>query len=455
MDNRQQEFNWYKPELGAASNPSGLNIEVPRTPQQQRFQLRLQRNENPLQDPSSRRKKYAHVAEKILSDSERIVSRSKKQNSKPSEKRTSSWGFLFSSDNDELHYLKSSQCRRLCKISIAVLALVGLTMNMAQLDLLLDKENDKGPVTFEGGASRETLKTKNSFFGSHKDEAPIHPSPVDFQYDDKSQGHPTNELLSHPSPEEFHQEDIILHEIDKNGGYMTETGQVIKELLPDIDPLVPQLIDQDEGLTVSDEVDPSTIMETHEESKNQSESDSTQSEIVPELETRDDIDPNQSQSPPTIEYDEPENTADVSTSPKQIIEYDGFFDEFPIFDQAPIEDVPIQYDSEFTRDEFADLSNEPLSVPTSLSQGSLPGLVGLPKVDPDGSIHLEELGNFKDTTEPWDSKEVPIFLHIPKAGGSTVKDIMGTCHRFVMATETGILDGHVDDPVSLILCASR
>lgn len=38
-----------------------------------------------------------------------------------------------------------------------------------------------------------------------------------------------------------------------------------------------------------------------------------------------------------------------------------------------------------------------------------------------------------------------MFFHIPKAGGSTVKDIIGTCHRFVMATETGVTDGHAND----------
>lgn len=43
--------------------------------------------------------------------------------------------------------------------------------------------------------------------------------------------------------------------------------------------------------------------------------------------------------------------------------------------------------------------------------------------------------------------QVPMFFHIPKAGGSTVKDIVGTCHRFIMATETGVTDGHADDQV--------
>jgi len=58
---------------------------------------------------------------------------------------------------------------------------------------------------------------------------------------------------------------------------------------------------------------------------------------------------------------------------------------------------------------------------------------------------LLDLSNFKDNWDEWDPTDVPMFFHIPKAGGSTVKDIIGTCHRFVMATETGITDGHADD----------
>ena len=61
---------------------------------------------------------------------------------------------------------------------------------------------------------------------------------------------------------------------------------------------------------------------------------------------------------------------------------------------------------------------------------------------------LPELLNFKDSWEPWEPNDMPVFFHIPKAGGSTVKDVMGTCHRFVMATESGVTDGHIEDTVS-------
>merc|ERR1719162_1402869 len=62
---------------------------------------------------------------------------------------------------------------------------------------------------------------------------------------------------------------------------------------------------------------------------------------------------------------------------------------------------------------------------------------------------LTELSHFKDNWDDWEVTDVPMFFHIPKAGGSTVKDIIGTCHRFVMATETGITDGHADDQVNI------
>jgi len=52
------------------------------------------------------------------------------------------------------------------------------------------------------------------------------------------------------------------------------------------------------------------------------------------------------------------------------------------------------------------------------------------------------LSNFKDTWDPYDETDIPMFWHIPKAGGSSIKDTMGGCHRFVQATEFGVTDGH-------------
>ena len=68
-----------------------------------------------------------------------------------------------------------------------------------------------------------------------------------------------------------------------------------------------------------------------------------------------------------------------------------------------------------------------------------------------GPDNLSTLSNFKETSDEWETSDVPIFLHIPKAGGSTIKDILGMCHRFVMADEMGVTDGHADDTVSFLL----
>ncbi len=40
---------------------------------------------------------------------------------------------------------------------------------------------------------------------------------------------------------------------------------------------------------------------------------------------------------------------------------------------------------------------------------------------------------------------------VPKAGGSSIKDAMGGCHRFVQATEFGVTDGHISDTVVAIV----
>ena len=59
------------------------------------------------------------------------------------------------------------------------------------------------------------------------------------------------------------------------------------------------------------------------------------------------------------------------------------------------------------------------------------------------------LSNFKDNWDGVERTDMPMFLHIPKSGGSLIKDIMGACHRFVMVTEMGVTDGHGEDEVSL------
>jgi hypothetical protein len=60
-------------------------------------------------------------------------------------------------------------------------------------------------------------------------------------------------------------------------------------------------------------------------------------------------------------------------------------------------------------------------------------------------VSFARLNNFRDTSHPYNSKDIPMYFHIPKAGGSTVKDIIGSCFRMVMASEFGVTDGHNTD----------
>ena len=58
---------------------------------------------------------------------------------------------------------------------------------------------------------------------------------------------------------------------------------------------------------------------------------------------------------------------------------------------------------------------------------------------------LAELNHFRDSSIPYSETDIPIYFHIPKAGGSTVKDVVGSCLRMVMASEFGVSDGHDTD----------
>jgi hypothetical protein len=80
--------------------------------------------------------------------------------------------------------------------------------------------------------------------------------------------------------------------------------------------------------------------------------------------------------------------------------------------------------------------------------------VALPQTDrPDDAdmtkladeIPLVELNHFRDSWSPYSAKDIPIYFHIPKAGGSTVKDVVGSCLRMTMASEFGVTDGHDQD----------
>jgi hypothetical protein len=68
-----------------------------------------------------------------------------------------------------------------------------------------------------------------------------------------------------------------------------------------------------------------------------------------------------------------------------------------------------------------------------------------PAVPSSSKDSLPELNNFKDSWDPYEPTDIPMFWHIPKAGGSSIKDALGGCHRFIQATEFGVTDGHIND----------
>jgi len=88
-------------------------------------------------------------------------------------------------------------------------------------------------------------------------------------------------------------------------------------------------------------------------------------------------------------------------------------------------------------------STDSLVVPTSTDASSTMAFESTANAAP--GFGVGGMANFKDSWEPWDPSDIPVFFHIPKAGGSSVKDNIGSCHRFTMATEYGVTDGHDQD----------
>lgn len=64
-----------------------------------------------------------------------------------------------------------------------------------------------------------------------------------------------------------------------------------------------------------------------------------------------------------------------------------------------------------------------------------------------GGLPIPDWSGFKDVFDPPEPTDTPLFFHIPKAGGTTIKNVVGTCHRLTMATEVGVMNGHDKDTV--------
>mmetsp|Transcript_2323 Transcript_2323/g.3021 ORF Transcript_2323/g.3021 Transcript_2323/m.3021 type:complete len:474 (+) Transcript_2323:40-1461(+) len=68
--------------------------------------------------------------------------------------------------------------------------------------------------------------------------------------------------------------------------------------------------------------------------------------------------------------------------------------------------------------------------------GTPPPMVTMPK-------HINaHVANVYDASK---ASDVPLFWHIPRSGGGTVKDIMGFCLGLVQASDVGGKDGHIKD----------
>ncbi|KAL9178516.1 hypothetical protein ACHAXT_001854 [Thalassiosira profunda] len=70
--------------------------------------------------------------------------------------------------------------------------------------------------------------------------------------------------------------------------------------------------------------------------------------------------------------------------------------------------------------------------------------------DPEHSFLLP-LRHFADVSEPHRPSDTAFFFHVPRAGGSTVKDIIGKCLKLVQSSEVGVRDGHDADPKLQVL----
>lgn len=61
---------------------------------------------------------------------------------------------------------------------------------------------------------------------------------------------------------------------------------------------------------------------------------------------------------------------------------------------------------------------------------------------------LHHFADIRDTARPTDTA---FFFHVPRAGGSTIKDMLGKCMRLVQASEVGVRDGHDQDTALQVL----
>lgn len=83
---------------------------------------------------------------------------------------------------------------------------------------------------------------------------------------------------------------------------------------------------------------------------------------------------------------------------------------------------------------------------TTTTDEAVAGMVVAAGVVDGDDLEIASLEGYKDVWEPFDpTTDTPVFFHIPKAGGTTIKNVIGTCHRVTLATEVGVMNGHDRD----------
>jgi len=70
--------------------------------------------------------------------------------------------------------------------------------------------------------------------------------------------------------------------------------------------------------------------------------------------------------------------------------------------------------------------------------------VGAVEIDAEQEFWLQ-FTNMTEREDEWNEADIPFFWHVPRAGGSTVKAIVGTCLDLVQACEIGVTEGHGHD----------
>jgi len=73
------------------------------------------------------------------------------------------------------------------------------------------------------------------------------------------------------------------------------------------------------------------------------------------------------------------------------------------------------------------------------------------KVYDEEHTFLVPLRHFADVKDPPRPSDTAFFFHVPRAGGSTMKDIIGKCLKLVQSSEVGVRDGHDKDPTLQVL----